>query len=314
MRSAALRHFPPVVFLPKGKVLWNRFEKKPLANRPEERVRLRYLDHLTLEGVYPGSRIRSEAVLDTAPGKRKENRKSRLRADLICYNSRFEPELLIECKAESVPLNQKAALQIALYNRSVQAPRLCITNGLVDYWFEQCDGKIRPAASAAVKGNGAGSGSGGGPDYWMARGFAGRHAEKNLPGLAGLLNEFWSGDALLESRYLDITQPVDSFWMNHYYRLIHTDRTHRLAVTFLAGSSGETALVAILNRDGKNQGVLVVRLDELAAGKEENALLLSASGRKHPDLRGGLPFDLQGEERNLQELPGVLLELFRNNL
>ncbi|MEX1063468.1 MAG: type I restriction enzyme HsdR N-terminal domain-containing protein, partial [Balneolaceae bacterium] len=171
MKSGAAHHFPPLVFRNGKKILWNRIEKKPLANRPEERVRLRFIDYLTLECGWPSSRIGSEQTIAGRDGT------PRLRADLICFDRSFKPSLLIECKAESIPLNQKTAEQIALYNRHVHAPHLCITNGINDFWFETGNRGVRTLARPPLETGAAKPAAG--LDYWVARGFAGRNALKH---------------------------------------------------------------------------------------------------------------------------------------
>lgn len=56
-------------------------------------------------------------------------RETRRRFDLVIYNREGTPEMLCECKAPSVPINQNTVNQIARYNTILKAPHLLITNG-----------------------------------------------------------------------------------------------------------------------------------------------------------------------------------------
>ncbi len=110
MRSIAARHFPRVVFRDGQKLLWNPILKKAYINRPEERVRLRIMESLLLDAGWSPHRVTFELPVNL---KRDEASK---RADILCYNHDFEPVLLIECKAENVPISEKTSLQITRYN------------------------------------------------------------------------------------------------------------------------------------------------------------------------------------------------------
>ena len=56
------------------------------------------------------------------------NHKS-FRADAIVYTKELQPLVLIEFKAETVPLTQKVLDQIAVYNRQLHVPYLILHNG-----------------------------------------------------------------------------------------------------------------------------------------------------------------------------------------
>ena len=53
----------------------------------------------------------------------------KLRADAVVYNRAMQPLMLIECKAETVPLTQKTLDQAVIYNRRLNVPYLLLHNG-----------------------------------------------------------------------------------------------------------------------------------------------------------------------------------------
>ncbi len=55
------------------------------------------------------------------------------RADVVVHNRRFEPVLVAECKATTVPVSQASFNQIGRYNIALRAAHMLITNGLKHY-------------------------------------------------------------------------------------------------------------------------------------------------------------------------------------
>lgn len=51
------------------------------------------------------------------------------RADAVVYTQNLRPLVLIEFKAETVPLTQKVLDQIVVYNRQLHVPYLILHNG-----------------------------------------------------------------------------------------------------------------------------------------------------------------------------------------
>ncbi|MHA6248113.1 type I restriction enzyme HsdR N-terminal domain-containing protein [Pontibacter sp. CAU 1760] len=58
------------------------------------------------------------------------------RADLCVYDQSGKPHLLVECKAAHVPITQEVVKQVSVYNQTLQAPYLLITNGLQHYCWQ----------------------------------------------------------------------------------------------------------------------------------------------------------------------------------
>ena len=93
------------------------FRKRFVRLTPEEYVRQTFLRHLVEELGYPTGRIAVEVFLG---GKR---------ADAIVYSGQMQPQMLVEFKAENVPLTQQTLDQAATYNRQVKVPWLILHNG-----------------------------------------------------------------------------------------------------------------------------------------------------------------------------------------
>ena len=88
---------------------------------PEEWVRQQLLHRLVEQLGYPASLIAVEAPIKVGDLQK--------RCDAIVYNNAMQPLMLIECKAESVPLTQKTLDQAATYNRKLRVPYLLLHNG-----------------------------------------------------------------------------------------------------------------------------------------------------------------------------------------
>ena len=87
---------------------------------PEEWVRQQLL-HRLVELEYPASLIAVETAMTIDHAKR--------RCDAVVYNRFMAPIMLIECKAETVPLTQKTLDQALTYNRRLNVPYLVLHNG-----------------------------------------------------------------------------------------------------------------------------------------------------------------------------------------
>ncbi len=87
---------------------------------PEEWVRQQLL-HRLVEMGYPASLIAVETAITIGEAKK--------RCDAVVYNRFMAPIMLIECKAETVPLTQKTLDQALTYNRRLNVPYLMLYNG-----------------------------------------------------------------------------------------------------------------------------------------------------------------------------------------
>lgn len=89
---------------------------------PEEWVRQQLLHRLVEQYGYPASLIAVEAAITIGEAKK--------RCDAVIYTLTMQPLMLIECKAETVPLTQKTLDQAITYNRRLKVPYLLLNNGL----------------------------------------------------------------------------------------------------------------------------------------------------------------------------------------
>ena len=88
---------------------------------PEERVRQQLLHFMVEQLGYPASLIAVETAISVGEAKK--------RCDAVVYDTRMQPQVLIECKAETVPLTQKTLDQALIYNRKLKVPYLILHNG-----------------------------------------------------------------------------------------------------------------------------------------------------------------------------------------
>ena len=109
---------------------------------PEEWVRQQLLHRLVEQLDYPASRIAVEVPVEKITNHQSPitnhqspitNHQSPItnhqRADAVVYDAALQPLMLIECKAENVPLTQKTLDQAITYNRKLNVPFLLLSNG-----------------------------------------------------------------------------------------------------------------------------------------------------------------------------------------
>jgi hypothetical protein len=97
------------------------WRKRWVRLTPEEWVRQQLLSRMVAELEYPSSFIAVEQAIAVGEVKK--------RCDAVVYDRSMRPILLIECKAETVPLTQKTLDQALTYNRKLNVPNLLLHNG-----------------------------------------------------------------------------------------------------------------------------------------------------------------------------------------
>jgi len=105
--------------------IFDQIRKKMVILTPEEWVRQNFIQFLIKDKGFPASLIAVEAKVNI-------NGLSQ-RADIIAYNTKRRPILIVECKAPSVKINQIVFDQAARYNIKLQTKLICVTNGLNHY-------------------------------------------------------------------------------------------------------------------------------------------------------------------------------------
>ena len=112
-----------------GKIwIFDIIRKKYVVLTPEEWVRQHFVHHLIQSLNYPKSLFRIEGSLTY--------NKVQKRSDILICDRMGKPWMLVECKSASIKLTQKAFNQIAVYNMTVGASYLAVTNGMVHYCWQ----------------------------------------------------------------------------------------------------------------------------------------------------------------------------------
>ena len=96
---------------------------------PEEWVRQQLLHRLVEQLGYPSSLIAVEVALEKLSIVNCQL-STKKRCDAVIYDRKMQPKMLIECKAETVPLTQKTLDQAVTYNRRLNVPYLLLHNGV----------------------------------------------------------------------------------------------------------------------------------------------------------------------------------------
>ncbi|MDI6402425.1 type I restriction enzyme HsdR N-terminal domain-containing protein [Balneolaceae bacterium ANBcel3] len=280
-RCLASSHYPPIRFEKGKRLLWNRINAKTAVYRPEESVRLQYVDYLTLQIGFSPNRIATETGV---PGAM-----SRGRTDILCYDKAFKPYLLVECKSENARINQAAANQSGAYNQLIKAPYILMTNGIQDAFFDvtnalkAMDTKQFPAP---FKGKSFFVSYDSG--YWIDRGFIHEYMNEETASWLTSYNALLFQASDLTRGYLNLTFPEDYMPLNHHYVFLTSKRypDALYAVSFVALFAESTWFVAICNRKGNNMGCLRIPIEEDATFGEPELFRAGNSEMEHPDING----------------------------
>ncbi|MCR9063885.1 MAG: type I restriction enzyme HsdR N-terminal domain-containing protein [Cytophagales bacterium] len=108
--------------------IFDPIRKKYIVLTPEEWVRQHVVNLLVEHFSYSKSLIKIEGGL--------KYEKLAKRTDIVVFDKEAKPYLLIECKAPEVNLSKKTISQAAIYNKTIKAPHLAISNGLKTFCFE----------------------------------------------------------------------------------------------------------------------------------------------------------------------------------
>lgn len=97
------------------------------ALTPEEEVRQKTLYYLVEQKKYPSGLIAVEYSI-------KVNNLPK-RCDIVVFNKEAKPMMIVECKAESVPITQKVLDQAIRYYSGLNVEYLLLTNGKTMYCY-----------------------------------------------------------------------------------------------------------------------------------------------------------------------------------
>ena len=107
-------------------LIFDIIRKKFVILTPEEWVRQHTLHFLITEKKYPVSYINVEKQLLLNDSVK--------RYDIVIFKNDGDVEIIIECKAPSVTINQLSFDQIARYNLALNSNLLMVTNGMTHYF------------------------------------------------------------------------------------------------------------------------------------------------------------------------------------
>lgn len=105
--------------------IFDELRKKNLLLTPEEWVRQHVVQYLMIQKKYPKNFIKLEGGL-------KLNQLQK-RTDILVFDGFGKADILVECKATSVKIDQKVFDQAARYNMIHQVNYLLVSNGLNHY-------------------------------------------------------------------------------------------------------------------------------------------------------------------------------------
>lgn len=102
--------------------VWSILRKKQLKLTPEEWVRQHFVHYLLNEYKLPiGLLVEEYSLVYNGLSKR---------ADILLFNQKGVPKVLVECKSTDVELSQDTFYQVAQYSKSLNVDLCILTNGL----------------------------------------------------------------------------------------------------------------------------------------------------------------------------------------
>ena len=113
--------------------IWDPLRKKEVVLTPEERVRQWFIGVLESSLEVPLHMMMSEAGFKLGD--------KMFRADIIVYDRKASPVMVVECKRPEVALDQDVLDQAVRYNMVLDVRYILITNGKKTYICRKGDGR-----------------------------------------------------------------------------------------------------------------------------------------------------------------------------
>lgn len=107
------------------KFVFDPIRKKWLVLTPEEFIRQQWLDYLITAKKYPSKLLSVEKQFSINTLNK--------RADIIVYNRKGKPVMIIECKSADIKISQQTIDQAGLYNLNFKVDWLVVSNGIQTY-------------------------------------------------------------------------------------------------------------------------------------------------------------------------------------
>ncbi len=114
--------------------IWDPLRKKEVALTPEEEVRQWCIRILAERGKGPMQLMISEAGFKLG--------EKQFRADILVYDRKAQPLMVVECKRPSVELTREVLDQAIRYNMALDVKYMMITNGTKTCMCRKQDGKF----------------------------------------------------------------------------------------------------------------------------------------------------------------------------
>ena len=114
-------------------VIWDPLRKKDVARTPEEAVRQWFINILHSNFQVPLHMMMSEAGLKLG--------EKQYRADILVYDRKTHPLVIVECKRPEVELTQEVLDQAIRYNMVLDVKYIIITNGTKTYICGKQEGR-----------------------------------------------------------------------------------------------------------------------------------------------------------------------------
>lgn len=106
-----------------GKIwIFDFIRRKYLVLTPEEWVRQHFIHYLVGEKQYPKSLLRIEGGL--------VYNQMQKRSDIVVFDRQGEPWMIVECKSPALAISASTLEQASVYNSTLKAQYLAVTNGL----------------------------------------------------------------------------------------------------------------------------------------------------------------------------------------
>lgn len=114
-----------MIYMTDRAVIWDPLRKKDVARTPEEVVRQWFIGVLNSRLQVPMHMMMSEAGLKLG--------EKQFRADILVYDRKAQPLVIVECKRPEVELTQEVLDQAIRYNMVLNVKYIIITNGTKTY-------------------------------------------------------------------------------------------------------------------------------------------------------------------------------------
>ena len=114
--------------------IFDELRKQWVRLTPEEWVRQNFVQYLIQVKQYPASLIAQEKKIVLGELIK--------RFDILVYDRELQPWMMVECKSETVALQEHVLEQVLRYNIAVPVRYLVITNGKQTAGFRKEEGKL----------------------------------------------------------------------------------------------------------------------------------------------------------------------------